>query len=993
MKILGLSISVIFFLMIGCSGVSELSLEESFLQKQNQFIDQIDHFKLKNNLPRSTRIQNISVDHKSKLIKIDFNRDFSYIPLREENVKNVYTYVKEFFGEQFEDYNIKIVSINFPIEELIPNFYRTEISAIDSSRLPKRLSENSVPVIKNSSKLYEPVSGLIDRNVLLWHSHGWYYNNNEKRWMWQRARLFQSVEDTGPLGFTIPFLIPMLENAGANVFVPRERDIQLNEVIVDNNIKNSSSYSEFGNGVHEWKNIEQAGFGMNENLLAGNENPFKMGTGRFTMSANEETATVKWSPDIPQTGEYAVYISYISSSDNISDAKYDVYHSGGITRFIVNQKIGGGTWLYLGTFKFKKGKDDLQGITLSNRSSEINKIVSADAVRFGGGVGIIQREGKLSNRPKFTEASRYWLQFAGMPDTLVYSLNNNSDDYKDDYQSRAEYGNYLIGNPFGPNKKRDEPGLGIPIDVSLAFHTDAGITRNDTVIGTLMIYSTPDMDSVNKFPDGVSRLANRDLADIVQSQITHDIRMIYDSAWSRRQLMDAMYSEAARPNFPSMLLELLSHQNFLDMKFHLDPRFRFDASRAIYKGILKFLSCQYGFDYVVQPLPVTHFAAELIDNKVHLSWRPEDDPLESTAKADKFIVYTRIDDNGFDNGILVEDYHYITNELDKGKIYSFKVTAINEGGESFPSEVLSAGISEKNKSPFLIVSAFDRVSPPESIESEKFSGFLNFLDEGVPYKLDYGYTGIQFNFDPDSKWMTDDNPGHGASASDYETMVIAGNTFDFSYIHGKALLENDYSFCSVSDESVYDGSIDMNKYKFIDFIFGEEKKTNPPKFNNQKQVEFEVFPVALKQKIKSYIENGGKLFLSGSYIGSDLYTDPDSSGIQFANNLLKIKFKTGHAVRTGMVYSVKDGFLPENFNLEFNTNFNDSIYKVEAPDEIGEINDSKVLLRYAENNFSAAVGYKGDYGIVTFGFPFETILDENTRKVVMKNILNYLEVY
>ncbi len=61
-----------------------------------------------------------------------------------------------------------------------------------------------------------------------------------------------------------------------------------------------------------------------------------------------------------------------------------------------------------------------------------------------------------------------------MPDTLVYNLNDNKNDYNDDYQSRAEYGNYLNGAPDGPNKDRDKKGLGIPMDLSLAFHTNAG---------------------------------------------------------------------------------------------------------------------------------------------------------------------------------------------------------------------------------------------------------------------------------------------------------------------------------------------------------------------------------------------------------------------------------------------------------------------------------------------------------------------------------------
>ena len=47
-------------------------------------------------------------------------------------------------------------------------------------------------------------------------------------------RLFCTTEDLFTQSFIIPYLIPMLENAGANVFTPRERDTQKQEVIVDN---------------------------------------------------------------------------------------------------------------------------------------------------------------------------------------------------------------------------------------------------------------------------------------------------------------------------------------------------------------------------------------------------------------------------------------------------------------------------------------------------------------------------------------------------------------------------------------------------------------------------------------------------------------------------------------------------------------------------------------------------------------------------------------
>ncbi len=73
-----------------------------------------------------------------------------------------------------------------------------------------------------------------------------------------------------------------------------------------------------------------------------------------------------------------------------------------------------------------------------------------------------------------------------------------------------------------------------------------------------MIYSIADADTQAVFPDGMSRLANRDLADIMQTQIVNDLRQKYRPDWKRRALRDADYSEAFRPNVPACLLELLS---------------------------------------------------------------------------------------------------------------------------------------------------------------------------------------------------------------------------------------------------------------------------------------------------------------------------------------------------------------------------------------------------------------------------------------------------
>lgn len=946
--------------------------------------------------PINAKIENVTVDKRKKILNINLSKEFSYVPFRNETVEMLYKQFSEELGSDYSDYKLQIYALDHPIEELIPNYFRNGFAYYDQKRMPLTRPLRPLPIVRNIDSKNSPVKGLNEKNIILWHSHGWYYNTKLDRWEWQRPRLFQSVEDLIPASFTLPYLIPILENAGANVFVPRERDIQTNEVVVDNDSPtNPITRSRFIVRDGErlvWQKGDEPAFGIGEPPYKEYENPFKLGNSLFTYSNFSGDAQCEWIPEIPERGDYAVYISYKHSVENVTDANYTVYHAGGKTEFKVNQQIGGGTWIYLGKFYFTKGYNPQTAkVVLTNKSNEMGMTVSADAIRFGGGMGIVERNGAISGRPKFVEGARYWLQYAGMPDTLVYSLNQNENDYNDDYQSRAEYGNYLIGNPLGPNKKRNEKGLGIPIDLSLAFHTDAGISRSDTTIGTLSIYSLTSTDSQFVFPDGVSRLANRDLADIVQTQIVDDIRQKYDLIWTRRDLREAQYSESVRPNVPSLLLELLSHQNFLDMKYVLDPRFRFDVSRAIYKGMLRFLSSQYNFDYVVQPLPVTHFSTGFDKNgSVILNWQPQFDPLEPTANPTKYIIYTRINEGGFDNGVLVDDISFVK-QIDKGKIYSFKITAVNDGGESFPSEILSVCRNNNEKNPILIINGFDRVAPPAAIEDTSFIGFANFIDVGVPDKYSFNFTGTQYNFNPNSPYVSNDAPGHGASHADYETQIIAGNTFDFPYVHGQSIKDAGYSFVSSSDEAIMDDKVDLKKYKMVDLILGKEKKTRwqKPFADSVNGIQFEAIPAKLQKQFSDYLEKGKNLFVSGAYVGTDLFSSGDEQSINFAKNTLHFNFVTDHAAKSGDVSPTRSSFLKNMFSFQFSNQLNDSIYAVEAPDAIAPQNGAETILRYKENQFSAAVGYKNNYGVVVFGFPFETILNLEVRNEIMRQIIKY----
>ncbi len=951
----------------------------------------------------------IKISGDAEKILLYFPPALSYYPFREESCRLLIESLSESLGRKFRKYEIEVITNNFELNQLVPNKFRKE-SVVDSARLPVIKSEKKVPV-KNLDRFY-PEKGLSGNSIALWHSHGYFFEMTLDRWEYQRAKLFGTVEDIYVMGYVVPYLTPMLENAGASVWLPRERDTRTDEVIVDNDWSSGNSEL-FLMPDPDIERIKE-GFLLTDTLFPG-YNPFRHGT---ALRIKRDSAV--YIPDMPEKGSYAVYISYPLLPDNSRAVRYKINHTGGSTEFIVDQTIGGETWMYLGTFLFNKGKNALSGSVTIQGEGETGGFTVLDAVKFGGGMGNVARrpsaeiiknqqsaiekesgqivhdplnpgdfKWKLSGLPRFLEGSRYYLQFAGMPDTLVYSPNAYKNDYNDDYQSRSLWVNYLVGDPFPAEKGTVQAGLGIPIDISLAFHTDAGVTPGDSVIGTLAIYSTGSDSGM--FPDGTSRMASRDLSDIVQTQIVEDIRKIYNPEWTRRGIWDRPYYEARKPNVPGMLLELLSHQNLADQKYGLDPRFRFDVSRAVYKGILKYLAFVENRDYVIQPLPVTDFSIMPVSGrKVRLSWKPVTDSNEPSSQPDRYIIYKRKGENGFDNGTLTVNSVFET-ELDSfGEIYSFKVTAVNDGGESFDSEILSAGIRSGISKNVLVVNGFDRISGPSWFDNGDMAGVSWWDDRGVADKYDFITIGDQYDFSRRNPWLDDDSPGWGASYADESGRVNPGNTFDFPYIHGRSIMEAGYSFFSSSDEFFCSQDYDPSSFKIIDLIFGEEKSTQF--FNDSSRIDFRIYTPEFMKKVEELTSAGTGIFMSGSYVGSELLNNQDSTAVKFAAKQLHFIPRTGHAVKKGEVYATDYARSSFEGEYSFNTDYSENIYSVEAPDGIESVGAGAVCaFRYSETNASAGIMFNGNHRTVILGFPFETITDPGERNFLMKQVLNFFD--
>ncbi len=858
------------------------------------------------------------------------------------------------------------------------------------------------PLVRPATPVHTPTKGLQGRHIALWQSHGYYFEYKLNRWEWQRARMFQTVEDLYTQSYVLPFLVPMLENSGATVMLPRERDLSRNEYIIDNDSSQWSvgSYNETG----KWES-SASGFGYSKQFLRERDNLFRTGTARVTQTSRRESATATWRVQVEKPEELAVYIAYQSSPEHSTDALYTVHHAGGESSFHVNQQMGGGTWIYLGSFPFDNS-DPKQGVTLSNKSSKSKRLVTADGVKIGGGMGNVERaypdtlettsplgitlqEYTSSGYPRYCEAARYWLQWAGVPDT-IYSPSQGLDDYTDDYRCRAYWVNYLLG---GTSAIPDSEGLNIPIDLVFAFHTDAGTLLGDSIVGTLGIYNSKWNEGL--YPDGSSRESAREFTDIVMTRIVHDVEYHHSPEWVRRDMWDKSYSEATHAAVPSMLLELLSHQNFSDMRYGLDPEFRFTVSRAIYKGILQFLAEKNGFPFVVQPLPVKDMLVTFKERTAHLSWNSSDDPLEPSANPDAYIIYTSKNGAPFDGGRVVNKNRYSV-KMEPDVLYRFKVVAVNAGGSSFPSEILAAGVAGTPRGTAMVVNGFTRVSAPDWVDypESNIAGFVSRKDGGVPYLHDIAFIGYQKEFDRSLPWVDDDNTGFGDSHSTHEKSPIAGNSFDYPAIHGSAILKAGFSFASSSASAVVNRPELLDGYDVIDLILGKQKQTDKGP-RDGRPLKYKALPKPLRSALEQATAKGSSLLVSGAYVASDLWHDNDPFeqmfGRDFANNVLHIQLMTQQAAATGGVTVVQNRAGLSKRDYQYNNELSQEQYVVESPDGIVPTEDAVTLMRYSENNIGAAVGYYGDtYSCVTLGFPLESIRGDEELLQLMNELLTFL---
>ncbi len=831
------------------------------------------------------------------------------------------------------------------------------------------------PWVKCASRAFDVDHGLDGRHITVWASHGRYYDNSEDRWRWQRPALFGTTEDLFTQTIVVPYLIPMLENAGAVVFTPRERDWQRNEVIVDNDDRGSLLYYQEQAVRHTWTNAPQPGFAQHDGNYKDGENPFVAGTARMieTARSKSKASSVSYQPLLPQTGRYAVYVSYQTVEGSVDDAHYTVWHQGQPTEFRVNQQMGGSTWVYLGTFEFDEGCTADNRVVLTNQSDD-KGFVTTDAVRFGGGMGNIERGGQTSRMPRCLEGARYWAQWAGMP-YEVYSSKGGVNDYADDINARSLMSNLLCGGSvFAP----DSAGRRVPIELSLAVHSDAGHTpTGEGVYGTLTICTTSFGDST--LAAGTSREMSRELATALFDNTKADLSARFGQ-WENRKIYDRNYSETRVPIVPSAILETMSHQNFGDMRYGQDPTFRFFLARSVYKTLLRYITSRHGEQSVIQPLPPDNFHVEFTHKagEVCLSWQGV---IESaTNEGDNsaptgYVLYMAMDGGGYDNGTPLRGTS-CNIRLKPNVLYRFRVTATNDGGQSFPTEELVALYNPKARHKALVVNGFHRLSSPSLATSGQ--GFDLSDDIGVSYGRTPGWLGLQRVFDQ-QRIGVEDSTGLGFTTNELEGTFIAGNDFCYPRTHAEAIAASGrFSIVSASVQAVEQGQLNLADYLVVDLLLGLERN------DGHSLMDCKTFRPVLQKRLRVYTTGGGRLLVSGAYVGTDMMLPAEQN---FLADVLKVRFDSQNRQPDGNVSGL-------GLKFDFYRQLNESHYAATSTDILmpaatASANSFPAMV-YA-NGTSAAVAYQGsDYRAFTMGFPFECITDGKQRQQIMKGILNFL---
>jgi Fibronectin type III domain len=767
----------------------------------------------------------------------------------------------------------------------------------------------------------QPVGALSGRIVFTNGGHGWTADGGATNgWRLQRGLTNGINEDYGNSDQLNLFALYCF-NAGAVVVPIRPIGHQTNEVVMDND---SPGITLTGS----WSNSSDTVF-----FGSAGDVPY-----RFANLSAAETATATYTPAIPAAGLYPVY-TWVRHGDNRGHQLYRIRHSGGESEVRLPHHMVGNGWVYLGQYYFGAGSSAANGsVLISNlRSTAQGSVVVADAIRFGNGMGSVDRGNGISNYPREDESCRYWVQASlgqGQSTTLY---DTSSDDETD---------SWFVPPRLSVEMNRETNG--IPTDrIHLSFHSNAGGGRG--ALGLITSNPTPNQAAF-------AQLCGQEINADLTSQTSPPLEV----PWNNRTTFTFTggYTEISNSNFlgemDATILEVGFHDEVSDAKLLLDPKVRLAIAKASLHAVVRYMNTFGGGPLVFLPdSPQNPRATGNAAGSATLTWSPPISTGGSGAPTG-YVLYRSTDGKGFGNPVILGNItSYTLSGLTPGTDYFFRLAATNAGGESFPSETAACRIPLPGQSTrVLLVNGFDRFDRSTNLKQPLTA----------------------------RTWTP---PGPAGTAE--RVLPLRTNSFDYLIPHGQAISAFGFAYDSCTNETIADGTALPAAYPILIWAAGQESAAD------------ETFSSTEQTRLAAYRNAGGHLMVSGSEIGWDLDRDtgPTAADRAFYNNHLKADLN-GNANDNSGSYTVTaspGGIFAGNAAAGID-NGASGLYRVQTPDILTAVGSGTgpALFYGGVSSAFAAIQYNGLAGggrVVNFGFPFEAITSPLRRNELMADVLTF----
>ena len=772
----------------------------------------------------------------------------------------------------------------------------------------------------------QPVGPLTGKIVYAAAGHG-LAANSVGVWSTGRGETNEMVEDLGNYD-QHSLYADELWRAGATVVPTRPVGPQLNEVIVDNQ---QATYT------GTWADDASTPYFSTTN-----------GSGvraRTAVVNAAETAVATFTPTISATGFYPVYAWAADGTTRASDQLYRVNHAGGSTEVKVNHQRVGKGWVYLGTHYFRAGQGgsvDVSNKSLSGGPFGGGAVVIADAIRFGNGMGSVVRNGLTSGSAREDEAAVYWIEaqagWTGVG-TRVSSTNWRSSTTSTDDDANVgappRWAAYMNAAPFGQS-------------VFLSFHSNAGGGR-----GTVGLYNTSSTgDTANQV--AWARLTGNEVNDDLVALGSPPLEFAWNNRADPVYAADFSFGEirgdVSGNEFDATILEVAFHDNASDAALMRDPVVRQRVAQSTAQATIRYFN-QFGGGNNLTFLPEkpTNLRTSLNANgDVVLNWNASVASPIFGGGATGYRVYASRDGYSFDGGVAVAGTTLtIARSLIGAGTTYFKVVAINAGGESPATAVAAARVGDSRFGRILIVDGFDRLGRAQSpTQNIAINGVNSNGNQTTPVTID-------------------------------RVRPRDSNSFDYAVRHAQAIANHPSALGvdTVDNVAVINGNVNLANYRAVIWISGEESAAD------------DTFNATEQTKVTTYLNGGGKLFVSGSELGWDLVAQ--AGGATFFNSTLHSGYTSDDAgtyAGVGVAGSIFEGI-----SLGFD-NGTGGTYNVDFPDRLAASNGSTAVLNYSGGTGGVAAtlwkAATGGAATIVIAIPFESITTSGARALLMRRALD-----